>query len=253
MDNKKQIKKTVIILLVFFLLIIIIPFIILYGFTIFFIDLLSIFSSPLDNLSETEYFQYYVSDYFNSCTIVGLTEEGCLLEEVVIPKKINGIRVDALGHINTFNNEEKSQMKKLFIPNGISFSREDIFKNCSHLTSVIFISYRPHFEDPGFDCLSGNRYAPSEFLDNYRKKGYDTILPANVSYMNNYSDEINGGYYWIDDIEDGEKIVTIPEEPIREGYDFDGWFKEEECINKWDFTSDVKGSEDIILYAKWIN
>ena len=46
---------------------------------------------------------------------------------------------------------------------------------------------------------------------------------------------------------------------------FDGWYKEEECINKWDFNTDKTGEELIIeekdqyteypgiyLYAKWI-
>ena len=53
--------------------------------------------------------------------------------------------------------------------------------------------------------------------------------------------------------------------PTYEGYTFDGWYKEKECINKWDFTTNKTGDELIIeeedqyneylgiyLYAKWI-
>ena len=26
---------------------------------------------------------------------------------------------------------------------------------------------------------------------------------------------------------------------VNDGYTFDGWYKEKECINKWDFTVDT--------------
>ncbi|MDE7477000.1 MAG: InlB B-repeat-containing protein, partial [Lachnospiraceae bacterium] len=50
-------------------------------------------------------------------------------------------------------------------------------------------------------------------------------------------------------IQENEKVV-MPEEPIKDGYLFDGWYKETECENKWDFETDIV-SVDIVLYAKW--
>ena len=61
----------------------------------------------------------------------------------------------------------------------------------------------------------------------------------------------------------GEKIEYIPEQPLRDGYTFDGWYKESECVNIWDFETDAlpesqvddKGQEiyqETKLYAKWI-
>lgn len=47
----------------------------------------------------------------------------------------------------------------------------------------------------------------------------------------------NDGYYWVDNY-DNSLIEYIPPEPIREGYEFAGWYKEAECINKWDFSKD---------------
>jgi uncharacterized repeat protein (TIGR02543 family) len=45
-------------------------------------------------------------------------------------------------------------------------------------------------------------------------------------------------------------VVAIPEDPTREGYIFEGWFKEANCINKWYFETDnVK--DNISLYAAW--
>ncbi len=50
---------------------------------------------------------------------------------------------------------------------------------------------------------------------------------------------------------------------LRDGYAFDGWYKEPECMNRWDFDADtlpeVKYTDDeeeiyqeTKLYAKWI-
>ena len=62
---------------------------------------------------------------------------------------------------------------------------------------------------------------------------------------------------------DNENIVFIPQDPVRIGYIFGGWYKEEECINKWDFGDDIIPAKEYddknkyiinetILYAKWI-
>lgn len=50
-------------------------------------------------------------------------------------------------------------------------------------------------------------------------------------------------------IEKGIKIEE-PLAPVAEGYTFTGWFKEKDCINKWDFAIDMV-QEDITLYAGW--
>lgn len=50
---------------------------------------------------------------------------------------------------------------------------------------------------------------------------------------------------------------------MREGYVFEGWYKESDCINKWDFESDLLPKSQVDeqdqeiyqetkLYAKWI-
>ena len=70
--------------------------------------------------------------------------------------------------------------------------------------------------------------------------------------MNNYSDEVNGGYYRLDNIGTGE---TIPEPPApeREGYTFGGWYTEPECVTAWDFGDSPRIEEGVEfrLYAKW--
>ena len=81
----------------------------------------------------------------------------------------------------------------------------------------------------------------------------ENIYWANIVFMNNYSAEINGGYYWLDNISAGEKITVPSINPTRNGYEFMGWYTEPECINKWDFymTINLKEDEEFRLYAGW--
>lgn len=60
----------------------------------------------------------------------------------------------------------------------------------------------------------------------------------------------NGGSN-IDSITDmAYGTINKPAAPVKEGYTFAGWYKEEACLNIWDFDKD-KADTDIILYAKW--
>ena len=85
----------------------------------------------------------------------------------------------------------------------------------------------------------------------YQDNGYRGITGdiANLTYI--VDDEV----YWIDDYEDGEYIV-FPEEPQKEGYVFDGWYKEPEGLTEWNEGKDkYSKSEDrktVSLYAKWV-
>ncbi len=50
-------------------------------------------------------------------------------------------------------------------------------------------------------------------------------------------------------VTDGNK-VTKPADPTADGYWFDGWYKDAQCTNAWNFDTDTV-TEDITLYAKW--
>lgn len=45
-------------------------------------------------------------------------------------------------------------------------------------------------------------------------------------------------------------LLPVPSDPVKDGYRFDGWFKDSECKSAWDFGSDTVDSE-LTLYAKW--
>ena len=45
--------------------------------------------------------------------------------------------------------------------------------------------------------------------------------------------------------------ITAPNDPVREGYVFDGWYKESTYDNLWNFNTE-KVIADTTLYAKWV-
>ena len=106
---------------------------------------------------------------------------------------------------------------------------------------------------------------PKILYDEYVKTENDpekNIIPANISYMFNYDGAPNEKYYFVDLIEESGKLTKPPYDPKRTGYDFKGWYKESECINEWNFDTDIvtieydengeRIYEEICLYAKWM-
>ena len=96
--------------------------------------------------------------------------------------------------------------------------------------------------------------------NNYIAK--ERLRLANIQFLYNYEEAPNEGYFWIDDIDNGEKMEVMPDTPEREGYTFEGWYNEKECINKFDFETvfnkPVLNEGDIYpedyvtyVYAKW--
>jgi uncharacterized repeat protein (TIGR02543 family) len=53
----------------------------------------------------------------------------------------------------------------------------------------------------------------------------------------------------IEDIVSGN-LISEPSSPTKNGYVFDGWYKESTCINAWNFSNDHVDS-NLTLYAKW--
>ncbi len=46
-------------------------------------------------------------------------------------------------------------------------------------------------------------------------------------------------------------LLTLPDAPTKERHEFDGWYKDEQCTQAWNFDTDVV-SGDMTLYAKWV-
>jgi uncharacterized repeat protein (TIGR02543 family) len=96
-----------------------------------------------------------------------------------------------------------------------------------------------------------------------------TAVLKNTTTANNYNLTNGTGYagltgnltflvvydYQYDDLQDSELLensglLDEPPVPVRAGYDFGDWYKEEGCTNKWDFAADV-ANVGTVLYAQW--
>ena len=192
-------------------------------------------------------------------SLYGLSEEGKNKEYLILPEEHKGRKIDGFGVVlSTFyggtyyrDDFDSSTLKKIFV----NFKFADVYNRYVGIDylkernkySFIFWNY----VSTGFlygissiikEYIFGNNLINNEemkeILDVYYFSSSSRLYYiANVSYIYNYEASPNDGYYWVDNY-DSSLIQYIPPEPTREGYVFDGWYKEAECINKWDFNSD---------------
>ena len=218
--------------------------------------------------------------------ILGLSETGKKKEAIVIPETIDGIQVEKIGENGKAYDGcsfYSTVLKRVYIPFsdceirsfGYGFPKNTkIFKLTSSFPGITCY-VTSYWYNENENRLSSNDVILKGNLP-YISLFYKIVhyYYANVSYMYNYDTDLNHGYYWIDDYEYGTKILYKPDDPEREGYTFGGWYKESECINKWDFdndtlpeyTGDIEGYKEALsrnemytekyvetkLYAKWI-
>lgn len=201
--------------------------------------------------------------------IMGLSEIGKEKEIIIVPQFINGIEVKEFGK-QFYTMEgcwESDNLRKVFITN-LPNKLLDIFE-CPNLVSVIILTNEiPHENRIDPDVYISSYYHVEGDIWNHTiiteyREGAVGCYCANVSYYYNYNDAPNCGYYWLDNYNYGSLITYIPINPTREGYIFDGWYKEPECINIWNFDNDKlpnaiinnnneNAYQETKLYAKWI-
>ena len=212
---------------------------------------------------------YYVED---TIEITDLSRSGKKKKNIIVPNEINGKKVSCLGETDYLLGGYKGgwrskNLQKLYLnyDNSVGIAYDLVYKDlCPKLGKIIVVNgregARPLTDEKIFYFYS------EKVLTEYKEDKYSVLekYPANVTFYLKY--EVKEGereYHWIDDVEDGEKIEVVPEEPKREGYKFGGWYKEQECINKWDFAKDTVEKVKVDrtnytefvenkLYAKWM-
>ena len=251
--------------------------------------------NPEDVMFFSEYFLYGFNEEDDngetSAVILGYSGDGVFERVTVIPEQIEGAPVTHIGTNNSFKfgfnanlykKLKSDKVKKLYIPKTIFYFTDYAFDKLTVLEELFYNLtpdakneiYLPYF----FATLSDEDcklYVPQISLTHFQKnhnvfikagscQGVE-LLPANIEFFYNYENASNNNYYWIDNHNDGEAIrqpsefAMAPEPPKREGYIFDGWYLEPECLNKADLDYDSESRmvyrEEIGIisfYAKWI-
>ena len=220
---------------------------------------------------EWGYFTVKFYDDRETAYITGLTELGKQQRFLVIPEEIDGVRVSTIGERPLLQMWSSigaadicsEKLEKVYFSTSV-YIVAGSFRNSLNFTKAMIIANEAV---NGLDEAQITRYYSNKVYLGFTAHSQEYNGRANVSYFYNYETEKNYGYYWIDDYDYGSKIEFIPPEPEREGYTFGGWYKEPECINKWDFETDVlpeecteineDGEEEVVyqetkLYAKWL-
>lgn len=76
----------------------------------------------------------------------------------------------------------------------------------------------------------------------------ETTLPQGSFYV--YL-ELNNGQPRLKRILTEPGLVPVPNDPVRSGYTFDGWYADSKFTKTWDFSTSI-ANEKTIIYAKWI-
>ena len=219
-------------------------------------------------ISDPYEYEDYVCELWNEgdeeyehIRIIGLTEQGKTKKELLIPEEINGVPVKYLGYRQYIGNVGEfvsSNTEKLFLTKTYG-SHEWFFYTSGQIYAT---------EAEIYLNLNEKNYKKIRLAEREWKRLIEMDVPFSevdknlcvnvIYYKNDGSDKIS----FVDDY-DGGKITFMPPEPKREGYEFAGWYREEECINEWDFAVDEVPEKEYgedgeyklketSLFAKWV-
>ncbi len=216
--------------------------------------------------------KFYVPTYYK-----GTPVKGCRFDHGFVWTQLFVIGIDVAYirelHLNwTFSGHDwfignPLNLEKLYIPSilaagsaiGYGWTTSETQKLDTYIPAIAFESIFESLKKwKGIEIIC---LAPSHVSYVYENCEY-TMHKANTAYMFNYEGAPNENFYAIDEFERGGIITKYPYDPYREGYDFGGWYKDEECTQIWDFavdtlpapTYDENGDLEYVetrLYAKW--
>jgi uncharacterized repeat protein (TIGR02543 family) len=215
------------------------------------------------------YFEYIITNRYGNApqgeekyvSIVGFSEVGREQEVLDIPREIEGMEVFMLGGQNGFLkfSLESEKLKKLYIHENIKSIYNEAIGKLQDLEimycgfNIESSKFQIMFTEVFSDWMNIYIYI---YTDLYKIDedfyGIRNVGPANIEFLNNYSTDINGGYYMLDNIGSGERIPE-PISPSREGYSFMGWYVDSDLTQRWNFNNTIDLSEDEVyrLYGSW--
>ena len=228
------------------------------GVGVFFLVINTCQAARANRIKESGFFEYIVDN--DEVAIIGFTSSGQQQETLEIPREIDGKPVKHIGYrdfeettvmVVHYHRLESENLKKLYVYDNIRNIHLDAFADLPEV-SVMWCADTFELSNPsGVDDIT-RIFVYEPVYESLGLKEPNRFSVANIVFMNNYSDEVNGGYYRLDNVEEDEKIPEPPD-PEREGYEFTGWYTEPACENLWSFNESpvIDEGEEFRLYAGW--
>lgn len=197
--------------------------------------------------------------YKGEATIFGLKEK-IDSEKLFIPAKLGKYNVTKIGKPSYSSEEELENITRYYIPATTKTVLYDFFNNSNDNIQIFYTGEVKGIIDLLTKSVDENRniktYIPGNYYDEYFNNNtnyYENhIFKANVIY---YMNCLEDDYYYVDYYENDQKIEYQPPRPLRNNYQFDGWYLEANCVNRWNFDNDVlkvtEEMQEVKLYAKW--
>ena len=200
--------------------------------------------------------------------IQDLSFQSCSFTGLILPDKLESIEYDAFykctelkGDLIIPNSVKKidrgfrwcTGLTSCYLPPSLT-SMTGAFYSCSGLKKIVVDNINPVITDT-YTFNSVNKDSCELIVPMGSKSAYESTagwqLFTNITEALFVRLNVQGG-------QPVAPITTIyanstisePAVPIRKGYTFVGWYKEPDCINAWDFDTDIV-TEPITLYAKW--
>lgn len=224
---------------------------------------------PFKSVISGDFIYTHLDSDEGHCRIIGLSEEGNRKEVVVFPSILDGYIVDGLGASWAYGKSSGeiiiTNAKKIYFPSDytlfVSLNLESNHNNEEikvYIVEIDFINYYYYMDISQENIGWNNLFVTEIVFDIFYSEYNEDVMKlekANVVYY------VDDKPYFIDDC-DGTLTNAIPPTPYKEGYEFIGWYKEQECLNKWNFESDIIAKKEYDnegnyifketrIYAKW--
>ncbi len=123
----------------------------------------------------------------------------------------------------------------------------ELFKNSSSQFLVVAV---PKTADDFANWMQADMIVSTNLIYNLN---LNTIYYLKANFSQNVTFDSQGGSAIPGQTVSYNSIITEPTaEPIKDDCEFKGWYKEDLCINGWDFLTD-RVTSYTVLYAKWID
>ncbi|MFI3252700.1 MAG: InlB B-repeat-containing protein, partial [bacterium] len=220
------------------------------------LSITSLTACNVQTSGDFEYTTYYRGD--KVAAIVDISEEGKTKATLIFPNIIEGLEVKSIGH-QAYGNLAHITIEdatNIYYPNVYTEPGTAVIKyEPSDTNKIINVFYSSFTQNQIYYLYYNihklenyNLFIHYKYMDSI----YDEIIhrPANITYYVEIGIDIEvdaeryyDSVYFIDDV-DGELIVNIPPTPIKEGYEFAGWYKDIEYTQTWDFNNDKVPSKE---------